>query len=79
VSIGMTKAAVFPEPVAMLVDEEDRQENDIPVSAIPMISRFCSPMGIACLWMAEGSLYPILSMTLNIFCGICDSVHERRG
>jgi len=56
VSIGMTKAAVFPEPIAMLVHEEGRQGNDLPVSAMPMISRFCSPIGIACRWMAEGSL-----------------------
>ena len=27
----------------------------LPVSAIPMISRFNRPIGIACLWMGVGS------------------------
>lgn len=36
---GNKKAAVFP----------------LPVSATPMMSRFCRPIGIACLWMGVGS------------------------
>ena len=39
VSKGMRNAAVFP----------------LPVSATPMISRFCRPIGIACFWMGVGS------------------------
>ena len=38
-SRGIKKAAVFPDPV----------------SATPMMSLFCRPMGIACLWIGVGS------------------------
>lgn len=38
---GMRNAAVFP----------------LPVSATPMISRFCRPIGMACLWMGVGSCW----------------------
>lgn len=34
----------------------DMQIEYIPVSAIPMMSRFCRPIGMACRWMGEGSL-----------------------
>lgn len=38
-SSGIRKAAVLP----------------LPVSATPMMSRFCKPIGMACLWMGVGS------------------------
>ena len=38
-SRGIKKAAVFPDPV----------------SATPMMSLFCRPMGMACLWIGVGS------------------------
>lgn len=49
VSIGMTNAAVFPEPRLGLT-ELSAKMNELytPVSAIPMMSRFCKPIGIAC-------------------------------
>jgi hypothetical protein len=39
-SMGSTKAAVLPEPV----------------SAMPITSRCCMPMGMAAIWMGEGFL-----------------------
>lgn len=36
---GIKKAAVLP----------------LPVSATPMMSRFCKPIGMACLWIGVGS------------------------
>lgn len=49
VSIGMTNAAVFPEPKLGSANLS-RKINELyaPVSAIPMMSRFCKPIGIAC-------------------------------
>ena len=40
-SMGSTKAAVLPDPV----------------SATPMTSRCCRPMGMAAIWMGEGLMY----------------------
>jgi hypothetical protein len=49
VSMGITKAAVFPEPGDWIsaIFDTDIQYQIAPVSAIPMISRFCNPMGMA--------------------------------
>jgi hypothetical protein len=56
VNMGITKAAVLPEPVGDELGVHRRIEIDIPVSAIPIKSRFCKPIGMACRWMGEGSL-----------------------
>ena len=40
-SMGSTKAAVLPDPV----------------SATPITSRCCSPIGMAAIWMGEGLMY----------------------
>eukprot|EP00001_Collodictyon_triciliatum_P109568 19238_3 len=58
-SIGIRNAAVLPEPV----------------SAIPMRSRFCTPMGIHCI-IGKGFLYPALSMAENISRGSDASLQE---
>lgn len=36
-------------------------EDAIPVSAIPIMSLFCSPIGIACLWMGVGSYMHLMT------------------
>lgn len=54
VSMGITNAAVLPEPgrvsswlVSVLAWYAEASTRDRPVSAIPMMSRFCRPIGIA--------------------------------
>jgi hypothetical protein len=44
--IGMIEAAGSLESVVMIAHEDDRQGNDLPVSAMSMILRFC----IVVLW-----------------------------
>ena len=52
-SRGIKKAAVFPDPV----------------SATPMMSLFCRPMGMACLWIGVGSCKrAVLIQTQDFFC-----------
>jgi hypothetical protein len=46
-SMGMTKAAVFPEPVHYINIMINDRTYKVPVSAIPMISLFCKPIGMA--------------------------------
>lgn len=48
-SSGIRKAAVLP----------------LPVSATPMMSRFCKPMGMACLWIGVGSWKKIKSIPIQ--------------
>lgn len=58
-SIGITNAAVFPEPEYVWVNLHQNNvldEQDSPVSAIPTTSLYCKPIGIACRWIGEGSL-----------------------
>lgn len=50
-----------------------------PVSAIPIRSRFCKPIGMACRWMGDGSLYPAFSITSKTVGGSGDSSQDRRG
>lgn len=49
-NIGMTKAAVLPEPECVRQSFGSVKEcgNNEPVSAMPMMSLFCKPIGIAC-------------------------------
>lgn len=49
----MRKAQVFPDPV----------------SATPMMSRFCNPMGMACLWMGVGSYNKTQPLVCNSLTG----------